>query len=410
MMRILRRETAAPLSRNRVGLAIVLCCGWLACRGIGAHQPPFPGADCATPAERCTIIPEDGGVSAVTVAVDAGAGCAQLVPALRALENDYALIAGSGRDCPEPVIDGQGTVAFGTGGVYPFGEYEIAQPRPFPTVLTAPFVSGMDPPGPHGEPSGFGGLHRTGDGISVLRLNEAGKDAGVTQLAGNYIQLLPLALPSGAYSIFEIDDGGVQTWQTLEPDGGISDSVILQKGLPTTPGEAVMKGAVDGSGNVFLATFTSGGNAPCSTRWYSPGGTPLGPCTLLTGFAEVVGGIEGVALRNAHPVDPPYSYSWSPDPSSGSNGPPDPSTIFGFRVQSLSGDRGYVTSGQICTYAGCFGDASTIHLVTPDGKECASIRFRAFADGGTPIFTVGREGTLIEQDGCRYRWWPGVFR
>jgi hypothetical protein len=64
----------------------------------------------------------------------------------------------------------------------------------------------------------------------------------------------------------------------------------------------------------------------------------------------------------------------------------------------------YANWGQECIFDDCLYCPGAMDLLSRSGTKCATLQFN-----DTNLF-VGRDGTVIEQSGCSYRWFPQLLR
>jgi hypothetical protein len=352
-----------------------------------------------------TTLYTDAGVIIVRYDYDAGTDCDGITPA----PDDFAVAMASfppqPKGCPPPLTDESGVIALGTGGAVPIGEYALLT-NDLDGGYIAAFAPGIARESLHAEPIGFSGAALDGGWAFTLFGRDGAQLATCSRALGVGDTSDVSALPSGGYALV-VGDAAASNYllQTVTPANGWKLSVPIV--LDSSDGGVMhVEARTSQEGNLIIQRRDYPTAPSFPNRWYAIDGTPLtdwfgGYSRYLAGKFTMLGGVVFDMPIYEDGGKPDYFW-FAPDPTAKPAQPPDMNVQWAI----VRNARAYANWGEICFWNGtCWRNPNQMDLLSRSGLKCASLFFDPHGN-----ISVGRDGTVIQQNGCSYRWYPHVLR
>jgi hypothetical protein len=377
----------------------------------GAISDGGSGSAAGDAAVPTTLVHTDSGVDILLYDYGTPTDCAGIVPAPEDFQPVSMTIVPDGGSCPPPMTDESGVIALGSGGTPPIGRYLLLS-NDADAGVVGQFAPGVPIAKLRGELDGFSaaveddlfdGTFEPGDAgwtlakyardgtlISSVRQElNPGDTSAVTPLVGGGYAMIVGKSGNGTVSRKLFADGTGWQW------GNPATLATIDGGMP------VLFAANDAAGHLLLQSGWPGDPAACENRWYDSDGNALGDC--VRGYASPLGEIRSLlsAVSFRRLMDnPPDVFLVIPEPGSAPPAVPDMLRQWTLVRRSSA----YANWGQRCVGDFCSFAPGSMDLLSRSGTKCATLSFR-----DTNIF-VGRDGTVIEQSSCSYRWFPQLLR
>ena len=368
------------------------------------------GEDAGPPdaAVPMTVFYTDAGVTIVRYDLDAGGDCDGILPSPDQVSLVTRTFPSQASGCAPPMSDESGVIALGTGGAPPIGEYTLVTNDADAGYL-ATFAPGIPWEALHSEKAGFSSAILDG-GWSLAVYGHRGEPLGSATRAlqpGDIGEITQW--PSGGYALVVGEAASARTvLQSFTPASQwqLTDSVVL--GASADGGIYRARVQASWEGNLFVERLASYPEIPSlPNRWYTPAGKPL--TDPFDGYGKTVPGtftaLGGVVFEVDNSLDGafPYYYWFLADPTAAPT--PRPPNPF-LKLAIVRHGRAYANWGTICFWNGtCRHEEDQMDLYARSGAQCGSLIFTP-----TGKNFVGRDGTVIQQAGCSYRWYPQLLK
>ena len=395
-------------------LAIAGCSGGAAPVAAAAGAPVPDGGAPATDAG----VP-DGGAAPDAGAADAGAdagasACAALVPGDPGDPVTVDLDLGDpGEICSAAQPDGNGAVplrvaTYDDNGLHraAWSFYRAPDGKP---LSRREWGAGLGPVSLLAQPDGFAGTGFSGDpsqeDLDLFLLGHDGADLSIARTPARAGEGDPVADPSGGTVLFSVHRGAsawLLQFERYDARGNRTAKAVDGAGGPASQEVHWVAGVT--SGGDTLVVFPAG--TSCAAVWLDHDGVPVSalfapPTCRIHRFYPLLDGRLAVETNS---LDASRSISFAVAARATAFDDP-PGFLDGLSLRelfALPGGKGYALREQ--------GAGERFRLLLPSGESCGELASPAL-DGPAQI---GRDGTLIEQDtagaGCRFRWYPGLFR
>ena len=354
----------------------------------------------------------DAGVDILTYLYDFPTDCGGLVPSPEDFKPVSMTVPSDAGSCAPPMTDESGIIALGSGGTPPIGRYLLVT-NDADAGIVGTFAPGIPFKKLHGEPIGFSAAMEdniSGDG--VFEPGDAGWSFFAYDQGGALFSSARRELTSiDSSAVTTLPDGGVVlvvgdaakgafTLQAFGPESGwqlTAPTVIdaADGGMP------ILHAVADQEGHVLVQYGWLSDKVSCPNRWYRTDGQRFGECIdayewPLGAIATMMGSVS-FELDNDNPPD---FYFFFADPTAAHVPPPDMFRKWAIVRQA----NAYANWGVRCIGSFCSFAPGSMDLLSRSGTKCATLFFR-----DTSIF-VGRDGTVVEQSSCSYRWFPQLLR
>jgi hypothetical protein len=366
-------------------------------------------ADAAVPT---TIIHTDAGVDILLYDYGTPTDCGGIIPEPEDFHPVSMTLPSDAGSCAPPMTDESGIIALGAGGVPPIGRYLLVANDSDGGVIGA-FAPGIPFQRLHAGPIGFSaavednispdGTFEPGDaGWTFFAYDRSGALFSTARRELTNIDSSAIAdLPDGGHALVVGDAAkGSFTLQVFNPDSSwqLTAPVVIDA---ADGGMPILHAVADQEGHLLVQFGWLFDQVACANRWYDIVGQRFGDC--LEVYEWPLGHIRtllGSVSFEQDMDEPPDFFAFLPDPKATPVPPPDM-----FRQWAIvRNSTAYANWGERCIGDFCSFAPGSMDLLSRSGTKCATLFFR-----DTNIF-VGRDGTVIEQSSCSYRWFPRLLR
>lgn len=274
------------------------------------------------------------------------------------------------------------------------------------------WASGLGPVSFLAQPDGFTGIGFAGDAsqesLDLYILGHDGAELSIAHTPAFLGDGDPVGDPSGGTVLFSVHRDKVAwllQFERYDAEGDRTARGVDGAGGPL-PADVRWVAGVSTSGDT-LVVFGPMSGAPCRAVWLDHDGARVSgdfapPTCRIHRFYPLLDGrlaVETESLDASHSISAAVAPRATAFEAS-------PAFLDGLSVRelfTLPGGKGYAVREQ--------GAGERFRLFLPGGDSCGDLPAPALDRG--PV-QIGRDGTLVEQDltgaGCRFRWYPGLFK